>query len=443
MSELAARIDDVLPQVMADFKTLIGIPSVSSLPYCQPDVKRTATAIVKWVRALGCRDVQIVQEGGQPAVIANFPGPKGTPTVCLYAHHDVQPIGDSSAWTTPAFEAEVRDGRLYGRGAADDKCGVMAHLAALRAFAGKPPVGVKLFIEGEEEIGSPSLPDILAKHRDALAADVFVIADSGNWDVGRPALTRTLRGMAECVVTVRTLEHGVHSGEFGGVVPDALTALCRLVATLHDETGATAVEGLHAEDGPDLDYPLDRLAHESAKLPGTQWVGQGSAVRRMWNAPSIAVLAIDATPVAQASNTLIPSARAKIGLRVAPGDDSGRALDCLVAHLKAHAPWGAEVEVADLQHGQPCVVPTDGPACQAAVAAMTEAWGVEPVFLGTGGSIPMIAEFRDRFPEAEILCCGACDPDSRIHGVDESLDLGDFRAFALAEARLLEKLAAA
>ncbi|MDR1431170.1 MAG: dipeptidase [Propionibacteriaceae bacterium] len=438
---VASQVAAVLPRTIADLKELIAIPSISAMPEHAGDVRRADDLIASWLGELGAASVEVVQEGGQPAVIAHFPAPAGQPTVLLYAHSDVQPFGDVSAWSSAPTEAVERGGRLYGRGAADNKNGVAAHLAVLRAFAGKPPVGVTVFIEGEEESGSASLTKIIERHREALAADVFVIADSGNWEVGEPAITNTLRGVGECVVTLRTLAYGVHSGEFGGVVPDALTTLCRLLATLHDDAGNVAVEGLVRTPGPELDYSLERLADETGKLPNTEWIGSGSMVERMWTAPSISVLALDTTRVAEASNTLIPVASAKIGLRVAPGDDAARALRCVVEHLRSHVPWGAELEIADLNSGDPGSIPTDGVAVQAMSEAMRQAWGKEPVFMGTGGSIPMIAEFQRAFPGAEVLCVGTCDPDSRIHGINESLELDDLRKFALAEALLLEKVA--
>jgi acetylornithine deacetylase/succinyl-diaminopimelate desuccinylase-like protein len=439
--DLAAKVDAVIPQTLEDLKTFIAIPSVSSLPDHRADVQRTAEQIVAWLKDLDCPEVQIVEEGGMPAVIAHFPAPAGKPTVCLYAHHDVQPIGNPDEWTSAAFEAEVRNGRLYGRGAADDKGGVLAHFAALRAFDGKPPVGVKLFIEGEEEIGSGSLATIIERHHEALKADAFVIADSGNWEVGAPAFTTTLRGLADCVVEVSVLDHGIHSGEYGGLVPDALMVLCRMLASLHDDEGNVAVPGLVRKPGPDLEYPLDRLREETGALDGVEWIGHGPMVERMWTAPSISILAIDATPVTHASNTLLPRARAKVSMRLAPGQNPKEALAALDAHLKANVPWGAHVEILDGDTGAPGVIPFEGPIADAAFAAVKESWGVDPVFIGQGGSIPMTAEFQDAFPGATVLVTAVTDPTSRMHSTDESLDLGDWRNAALAEALLMEKLA--
>lgn len=441
MTDFEARLEAATEAALADLVDLIAIPSISSKPEHADDVARTAALIAERVREIGCDDVEVVTEGGKPAVIARFPGPEGTPTVCLYAHHDVQPTGDVDAWTNSPFEATERDGRLYARGSADDKGGVALHLGVLRAFDGKPPVGVTLFIEGEEEVGSPSLVTIIEKHRDKLESDVFVIADATNWEVGTPALTTTLRGTAGCIVEVSTLKHGVHSGEYGGVVPDALMALCRLIATLHDDEGNVAVEGLGSRPAADIDYPLDRLREETGILDGVEFIGSGSVVERIWTKPSISVIALDTTRIADASNTLIPTASARISLRVAPGDDAQTAIAALVKHLETHAPWGAQVKVRGWGNGQPCIIPDEGPVVEAARASLREAWGVEPATMGCGGSIPMINEFQKSFPNATVLVTAVTDPSSRMHGIDESLHLGDWRNAIRAEALLLTKLA--
>ena len=436
MDDLTKAINET----MADLEKLISIQSVSSQPEHESDVRHTSDFIANALSEIGAADVTVVVEGGAPAVIAHFPAPEGQPTVCLYAHHDVQPVLPEHVWTSPAFTADVRDGRLYGRGSADDKGGIAVHLAALRAFDGKPPVGVTVFIEGEEEIGSPSLGQIIERHHDALSSDAFVIADAMNWEVGVPGLTNTLRGVVDCVVEVSTLAHGVHSGEYGGAVPDALTALCRLLATLHDEEGNVAIAGLQSGKAAELDYPVDRLAKETGLLPGVSQIGSGNIVDRLWAKPACSVIALDTTRIADASNTLIPKASAKVSLRVAPGDDAERALAALKDHLLANAPWGAQVSVKDGQTGQPGIVEV-GVFTETMREALAEAFEVEPVFLGCGGSIPMVADFQEAFPGAEVLITAVTDPGSRIHGIDESLDLGDWHKAVAAEALFLAKLA--
>ena len=441
MTNLAWNVERVLPSAIADLHRLISIPSISSMPEHDADVAACADAVSGLFRDLGASEVKLLDGGGKPAVWANFPGPEGTPTVLLYAHYDVQPTGDTDAWTSPAFEPTERDGRLYARGSADDKGGVALHVAALRVFDGKPPVGVKVFIEGEEEVGSPSMPTLLDRYRDELAADVYVVADSVNWEVGKPSLTTSLRGVADCQVTVSTLAEGLHSGQFGGVVPDALTALCRLLATLHDDAGNVAIEGLVTGTAPDLDYPEDRLLEETGLLEGVSQIGDGSVVERMWFKPAASVLAIDATPVAKASNTLIPSARAKVSVRLVPGQDPAAAAKALEEHLRRNAPWGAHVDVVAGQCGAPGRITLEGERVEAAKTAFREAFGVDAVEIGCGGSIPIVAEFADRNPDALVLVTAVTDPNSRMHGIDESLDLGDFAKAALAETLLLNNLA--
>ena len=439
--DLVQAVRDQLPGIRADLDALVAIPSISADPERAADLQRSAEAVAALLTGAGCPEVEVVGAGGGPAVIGRYPAPPGMPTVCLYAHHDVQPTGDETLWTSPPFTATERGDRLYGRGSSDDKGGFAVHLAALRAFGGTPPVGVTVFVEGEEEVGSPTLAAILAAERDRLAADVYVIADSGNWAVGEPAFTTTLRGLADCVVEVRTLDHAVHSGAYGGVAPDALTALCRLLATLHDDVGNVAVAGLHHGTGPELEYPADRLRAESGVLEGVDDLGDGSVVERLWHRPAVAIIALDTTPIARASNTLISSARAKISLRVAPGDDARRALGCLRDHLESHAPWGAQVTVTDGDTGEPAEIAFEGPVADAARVAFTSAWGREPVLVGQGGSIPLVAEFADAFPGAAILITAVGDPDSRPHGIDESLHLGDFAAACVAETLFLQGLA--
>ena len=439
---LRDQVQAQLPGVLADLKELVAIESVSADPARTTEVERSAEHIVQLLADLKCPDVRVIRaKDGAPAVLGRFPPPEGKPTVCLYAHHDVQPEGDPAGWRTPPFVATELEGRLYGRGTADDKGGLAVHLAALRAFDGKPPVGVTVFFEGEEEIGSPTLTVLLEEHRADLAADVFVIADSDNWAVGQPAFTTSLRGLAECIVEVRTLDHGLHSGVYGGVVPDALTALCRLLATLHDDQGNVAVAGLATAPAPELEYPLERLREESGILDGVDWIGSGSIVERMWCKPAISVIALDAPTVAQASNTLIPTARAKISARVAPGDDASHGLAALIKHLEDHVPWGVQVTVTGGETAEPSVVDFAGPYAEAARAAFRQAWDVAPVFIGQGGTIPMVADFGKAFPEATILVTAVGDPDSRAHGSNESLHLGDFAAACLAETLMLDAFA--
>ena len=438
--DLRAAVAREMPGVRADLERLVRIPGIAFDGFDHSHVQRSAEAVAELLRGCGL-ETQIVREGGQPAVIGIRQAPPGAPTVLLYAHHDVQPAGDPGLWSADPFEPVERDGRLYGRGAADDKAGVMAHVAALRAFGDQLPVGVVVFVEGEEEYGSDSLDAIIDKYRAQLRSDVIVIADSGNWDIGVPALTTSLRGLVNCFVEVRTLRIAVHSGMFGGPVPDALTVLSRLIATLHDEDGDVAVDGLVGREGASVDYPEDRFRGEAGLLDGVRLTGGGTITDRIWTKPSISVLGIDAPRTMEAANALQPSARAKLSIRLAPGDDPKSAYAAVRAHLEKYVPWGAHVEVTLESDGNPCVIDATGPAYDAARAAFRAAWdGVAPVDMGVGGSIPFIATFQTLFPEAAILVTGVEDPHSGAHGPDESLHLGEFARVCLAEALLLRNV---
>ena len=317
----------MLPGIRKDLEDLVRIESVSADPARAGEVQRSAEAVAALFRAEGFDASRSSRaDGGAARRHRAQAGPEGAPTVLLYAHHDVQPENDHADWDSPPFEPTERDGRLYGRGAADDKAGIAAHLGALRVFGDDLPVSVTHVHRGR---GGGRLRHprrrCSASTRSALAADVIVIADSGNWDIGVPALTTSLRGLVRVDVEVRTLTHAVHSGMWGGLVPDALMALSRLIATLHDDAGDVAVAGLHAGPAADVDYPEERLRAESGAAPGVEWIGTGSAVERLWTKPALSITGLDAPKVDGASNTLVPAARAKISLRIAPGDTTANA----------------------------------------------------------------------------------------------------------------------
>ncbi|TQS41985.1 dipeptidase [Cryptosporangium phraense] len=444
---LAAAVDAVIPGALADHARLVRIPSIWADPAHAADTEASAALVAELAGALAPESVQILRaDGGAPAVVARWPAPEGTPTVLLYAHHDVQPTGDLAAWTSPPFEPATRDGRIYGRGAADDKAGVLTHLAVLRAFEGRPPVGVTLFVEGEEESGSPTLPALLREHHALLAADVIVIADAANPSVDVPGLTTSLRGLVDVVVEVSMLEHPVHSGVYGGPVGDALTALCHALASLHDEKGEVAVAGLRRNDGTDaaaVDMPEDTFRSEVGLLDGVDLLGSGTIAERVWQAPAIAVLGIDAPSVAASSNVLLPRARAAVSLRLAPGEDAPAARELLSEHLRTHVPWGAQVTVTPHSGiAEPFSLDSTGRVYDTARTAFADAYGNAVVESGIGGSIPFIAEFARTFPGATVLVTGVGDPASRWHGIDESLSVEMFPKAVRAEAFLLAALSA-
>jgi acetylornithine deacetylase/succinyl-diaminopimelate desuccinylase-like protein len=449
---LTGAVQEGMPQAVADLTDLVRIPSVSWAAFDQENVARGADAVAVLLRELDVFDsVEIARapvgdgdELGRPAVIARREPRNGAPTVLLYAHHDVQPPGKDEDWDTPPFEPTVRGDRLYARGAADDKAGVTAHVAAIRALAetiGRDfDLGIAVFIEGEEEFGSRSFANFLQRHKSNLAADAIVVADSDNWSVDIPSLTVGLRGNVAFKLTVSTLQHASHSGMYGGGVPDAMLALARLLATLHDEDGAVAVEGMTTHEADVPDYSEERLREEAAVLDGVSLVGRGPVLSRLWNQPTITITGVDAPSVANASNTLLPKVSVRLSARVAPGQSAREAFSALERHLLANAPFGAHVEISDVDLGDPFLVDTSGWAAVEAKNAMRDAWGAEPVEAGIGGSIPFIADLVREFPQAQILVTGVEDPDTRAHSPNESLHLGVFRRAILTEALLLARL---
>jgi acetylornithine deacetylase/succinyl-diaminopimelate desuccinylase-like protein len=296
-------------------------------------------------------------------------------------------------------------------------------------------------VEGEEEIGSLHLTQFLDAYADLLRADVVILADSGNWSVGRPALTTSLRGLVDCVVEVRTLDHAVHSGEFGGVAPDALIVLARLLASLHDNDGNVAVPGLVEADADPLDLTEEEIRAWAGVRPGVRLIGRGSLTSRTWTRPAVSVLGIDAPAISEATNQLVPSARAKVSMRLAPGQDPVVAAEALAEHLRSHAPWGAEVTVTAGAGASPSQVVTAGAAYDAIRRAFTDAWDVAPVEQGTGGTIPLVAAFMERYPDAAMLLTGAADPTSNPHSENESVDLDELERSILAEALFMGYLA--
>jgi len=441
VDETRARVSACMPEIRSELERLVRVPSVSADGFDPQEVRRSATLTAELLEARGLRTRLLEVEGAHPAVLATRAAPPGMPTVLLYAHHDVQPTGPVELWQTDPFSPEERDGRLFGRGSSDDKAGIVIHTGTLRAWDDAPPVGITVLVEGEEEIGSLHLTEFLDAYADLLRADVVILADSGNWSVGRPALTTSLRGLVDCVVEVRTLDHAVHSGEFGGVAPDALIALSRVLSSLHDDDGNVAVPGLVETDADPLDLTEDEIRDWAGIRPGVRLIGRGSLTSRTWTRPAVSVLGIDAPAIREATNQLVPSARAKVSMRLAPGQDPEAAAAALAEHLRSHAPWGAEVTVTDGAGASPSRVVTEGAAYDAVRRAFADAWGVAPVEQGTGGTIPLVAAFMARYPDAAMLLTGAGDPTSNPHSENESVDLDDLERSVVAEALFLGNLA--
>jgi acetylornithine deacetylase/succinyl-diaminopimelate desuccinylase-like protein len=457
-AELREAVAAGFPLAVADLSRLVRIPSVSWDGFDPEQVQASAEAVKALATDTGVFDqVDIVQvpightgegaEGdklGLPAVIGTRAARNGRPTILLYAHHDVQPQGEDENWDSVPFEPTLRGDRLYGRGAADDKAGVMAHIAAIRSLVAvcgdDLDVGLVLFAEGEEEFGSRSLPEILRRYRDRLASDVIVVADSGNWDLDTPALTIALRGAVAFNLRITTLAHASHSGMMGGAVPDAPMAAIELLGTLWKKDGSVAVKGLTSHDEETPKYGEKKLRAESGLLDGVSPIGTGDILSRLWYQPSITVTGMDIPNIRNASNTLVPSVRVRISARVAPGQTAQEAFAAIEAHLLEHVPFGAEISIEDLDTGNPFLVDSSGWAAADAVETMGEAWGTEAVEIGAGGSIPFIADLVEMFPAAQILITGVEDPDSRPHSPNESVHLPTLQRAILSESLLLSRL---
>lgn len=442
---IRSAIESNFGDIREGLERLVRIPSVSAEGHDPEMVQCSAEETAAWLEHSGLQGVELLKaRGAHPAVFGRTPGPAGSPTVLLYAHHDVQPAGNEKLWVSPPFDPTEREGRLFGRGTADDKAGIAVHAAALqvwRELRGGPPVNVSVFIEGEEEIASQNLPAFLSQYGDLLKADAIVLADCSNWRIGEPALTTSLRGILDFVVEVRTLDHAVHSGAYGGPVPDALLALCRLIASLHDEDGDVTVDGLKSGPSYTIDVAEQEVREVVGLRPGVSLLGSGSIAHRLWGRPAVAVLGIDAPPITTIAHKLLPAARAYLSIRLAPGDETEQAKAAVEEHLRTRAPWGAEVTVSFPKAGEPHLISASGSAFEAFRRACVDTWGRGPVESGSGGSLPLVAELATAFPDAELLLTGVSDPDSRPHCENESVHLDDLRNCCLNEAILLGHLA--
>jgi cysteinylglycine-S-conjugate dipeptidase len=434
--DLRAAVAADMPRLRQLLSDLVRLESVSAPGHDPAKVRQAGETIVAMLDEMGFENAQLLESSaGHPAVFAEKPAPAGAPTLLLYAHYDVQPTGPIEEWETGPFEPFEKEGRIYGRGASDDKSGVVMHLGAIAAHGDTLPVGVQIFFEGEEEAGSGGLEEILEKYSDMIKPDVIVIGDGGNWQVGVPGILTRLRGVVGVKLELRTLGAALHSGQYGGVVPDALMALSRLLATLHHDDGSVAVPGIVDEDLEGAkEIPEAQIRAETAPVAGLELIGNGSLSSRLWSRPSVSVLAIDAPPVAEAINQLVPVARAKVSMRIPPGQDAASALQALKDHLLANVPWGAKLDFLYEESGEATTIDIDNYAVEAWKEAFSEAYGAETVEMGAGGSIPFIATFHELYPDAPILVIGCGDPTSAIHAPNESQDIGDLEKATLSEA---------
>ena len=440
--DLARRIAELMPQVRADLQTLVRIPSVNFPGYDTAPVVQCAEACAQLLRDAGATVELVTGSTGIPTVRADVPGPEGAPTVLLYSHYDVQPGGDLAAWESPPFDPTERDGRLYGRGAADDKSGVVTHLACVRAFDGHPPVSLRILLKGEEEYGGDFEEWPTTRPDEFAGIDAAVIADMGPVELGQPTFTTALRGIVGGVVTVRTLEEPRHSGVYGGPAPDALMALTRMLATLTDERGNCTIAGIPGSEWPGADYPEDAFRSLAGMLDGVPLIGDGSIASRLYSRPSVTVVGLDAPAVDTAPNAIIPMARAKISVRIPAGVDSDEATEALRRHVTDNMPWGVTAEFEPDEPANGSLIATGGPAFQAYAAAMTEAYAVSPTEQGVGGAVPFVANLVEGCPDLEVIGTGAQDPLARIHAPNESIDLAELQRSLLAQALFLRNFGA-
>jgi acetylornithine deacetylase/succinyl-diaminopimelate desuccinylase-like protein len=444
VEQVQAAAAAMMPTIKEELDQMVGVGSVAFPGYPPEPVHQMAETVLGLFKAVGIENATLQEvPTGYPPIYGTLDGPAGSPTVMLYAHYDVQPAPPEQGWTSdPWTPTKKDDGRVYGRGAADDKGGLAIHLGTLRYFDGSPPCTIKVIFEGMEETNS-NLEAFVEAHPELFACDLFVVCDMGNLEVGEPTLTTTLRGDVACIVTVKTLEHPLHSGVFGGPVPDAMMALAQLLATLHDENGDVAVKGVSSFEWDGMDFSEQDLRAGADMLDGAEVVGTGSVGSRLWSHPSISAIGIDITSIDGSSNVLLPVAKAKLSMRIVPGSDPKTELDALVKHLETHAPWGATVEVERTKEAPPFRCETGGPGYAAARVALEEAYGSAPGEAGSGGSIPLLRTLQQAAPNAEFILWGPEDvAKSRIHASDESVDPSEIEKMIVAQIRLLEHLAA-
>ncbi|MFZ2528119.1 MAG: dipeptidase [Rhodococcus sp. (in: high G+C Gram-positive bacteria)] len=437
-------IKALMPRAKGDLAEMVSFRSIHDPAQSPPaECDRMVDWLIEAFADVGLRDVQAhVTDDGSRAVTGFAEGPLDAPTVLLYFHHDVQPPLGDDAWDSPVWTLTERGGRWYGRGAADCKGNIAMHLTALRALGKDLPVNIKIIGEGSEEQGTGGLEAFVPKHADLLAADTILVCDAGNFAVGVPSLTTSLRGLANVVVTVRSLSSPMHSGMFGGAAPDALAALIAMLATLRDDAGNTTVRGLDATGvWPGVDYPPEQFRVDGNVLAGVDLLGGGRVSDMVWARPAATVLGIDCPPVVGSSAAIQPEARARINLRVPPGMDAVSAQDALVDHLTAVAPWHVHVEIEREANGQPFTGTNSGPGYEAMLDSMRAAYGRDVVMQGQGGSIPLCTVFQETFPDAEIMLIGVEEPLCLIHAPNESVDPTEIENMAYVEASFLRRYA--
>ncbi|PAU69464.1 peptidase [Bifidobacterium italicum] len=446
--EIRARVAADWQGIMDVVRQKVALRSVSAQGITGDHMEQSAQYVARIMREVGV-DARVVQShnpdgtAGAWEVIGSLETNPDAPTVLLYAHHDVQPVPDPNEWDTDPFEVTQVGDRLYGRGTCDDTGGIAIHYGALKALGDDLGVNIKIFFEGEEEMGSASFIPFIEEHHDEFDSDVIIVADSGNWAPDVPSLTTSLRGNATCDVHVKVLEHPVHSGQYGGPILDANTLAAMLIAKMYDEDGALAIPGVEGGDpigGLQRDVEEMDMRAAAGVVDSYRLAGDGSLASRLWTKPSATVIGFDAHPVDGSFNVISPETTFRVSLRVSPLQDPHAAMNAMVEFFEGNAPFGADVHVTPLDAGMGWAMDPDCEASADAAAALEEAFGVAPVNKGEGGSIPFIPELQKIFPDAQVLVTGPEDPISNAHSPNESVSVSGLEKDVIAEALLLDKL---
>ncbi|GAB4277570.1 MAG: dipeptidase [Deferrisomatales bacterium] len=447
LAELERGWDEALEELFA----FLRIPSVSADPAFAGRVAECAGWLAERFAAAGL-EASVEPTGGHPAVVAQWRGAPGAPTVLVYGHYDVQPADPADGWGSPPFEPTLRGGRLVARGASDDKGQLYAHLLGARAHLrarGSLPVNVVFLVEGEEEAGSEHLEGFLVRHRERFGCDAVVISDSAQFAAGVPAITYGLRGLVYLEVTVRGPGRDLHSGSFGGAVRNPAEALAAMLGALHDGAGRVAVPGFYDAVRPLEPWereafaglPFDEEAYRRALDVPALWGETGySPLERVWARPALDINGLIAGYTGRGAKTVLPrEARAKLSCRLVPDQDPQAVGDLLEAHLRRLCPPECTVSVERLHGARPVLLPVDAPAVRAAAEAVERGFGRPPVFIREGGSIPVVEGFQ-RLLGAPVVLLGFGRPDDGAHGPDERLHLEDLQAGARTSAWLWEAL---
>ncbi|SDJ03938.1 dipeptidase [Natribacillus halophilus] len=438
MQEVKTALQANRDRHLQELQDLLAIPSVSALPEHKGDIEEAAAWMAESLKKIGMENVSIMPTEGHPVVYGDWLHAEGKPTVLIYGHYDVQPVDPLELWDTPPFEAEIRDGKIYARGATDDKGQVFMHIKAVETLMstyGELPVNVKFCIEGEEEIGSPHLDTFAEKHQQLLASDVLVISDNPMLEKGQPTVCYGLRGICGLQIDVKGAKGDLHSGLYGGGVPNPLHALADLLASLHDDNGRISVEGFYDDVIPlttDEKEAYDALGHDDeavrADLDVPALYGEEgyTFLERTWVRPTLEINGMHGGFQGEGIKTVLPSAAsAKISCRLVPDQDPDRILQLLEQHVEKQASDAVTIETTPFDKGKPFVTPFDHPAIQAAGDSLAKAYGKDTAYTRMGGTLPIAETFSDIL-DIPIVLMGFGLPTENFHAPNEHFHLENF-----------------